>query len=140
MESRGAVIAARLRDWGTSDLPVEREVFGTVSPEELAAAVDEWCGAHLGAPIDRYDFFDSSSGSVHGVVLTDGRAVVVKGHRSTVTHEYLATVSAVQAALAASGYPAPRPLTGPVPVGAGHVTAEVMLDRSAGVDGHDPRV
>jgi hypothetical protein len=140
MEAPGAVIAARLRDWAALDLPVERDVFGTVVPEELAATVDDWCGAHLGARIDRYVFFDSSSGSVHGVVLTDGRAVAVKGHRSTVTRGYITAVSGVQAALAASGYPAPRPLTGPVSVGGGHVTAEVMVERSGGVDGHDPGV
>jgi hypothetical protein len=140
MVSRGAVIAARLREWEALDLPVEREVFGTVVPEELAAAVDDWCGVYLGAPIERYEFFESSSGSVHGVVLTDGRAVVVKGHRAAVTREYLAAVGDVQAALAASGYPAPRPLAGPVAVGRGHVTAETMLDRSVGVDGHAPAV
>ena len=134
------MIAARLREWGALDLPVEREVFGSALPEELAAAVDAWCRAHLGAPIERYEFFESSSGSVHGVVLTDGRSVVVKGHRAAVTHDYLAAVMDLQTALADSGYPAPRPLIGPVAVGAGHVTAEVMLDRSPGVNGHDPGV
>jgi Ser/Thr protein kinase RdoA (MazF antagonist) len=140
MESQGAVIAARLHEWGALDLPVERAVFGTARPEDLAAAVDDWCREHLGAPIERYEFFESSSGSVHGVVLRDGRSVVVKGHRSTVTRDYLVAVRDVQAALAASGYPAPSPLAGPVAVGGGHVTAEVMLDRSPGVDGHDPGV
>jgi len=140
MASLGAVIAARLREWGALDLPVEREVFGTTRPEHLATAVDEWCRVYLGAPIERYEFFESSSGSVHGVVLTDGRSVVVKGHRAAVAREYLVVVRNVQAALAASGYPAPTPLAGPVVLGGGHVTAEVMLDRSPAVDGHDPGV
>jgi hypothetical protein len=140
MEFQGAVIAARIHQWGALDLPVEREVFGTARPEDLAAAVDDWCRVYLGAPIERYEFFESSSGSVHGVVLRDGRSVVVKGHRAAVTHDYLVAVRDVQAALTASGYPAPRPLAGPVAVGGGHVTAEVMLDRSPGVDGHDPGV
>ena len=140
MESPGAVIAARLREWGTSSLPVEREVFGTERPEEIAGAVDAWCRVHLGAPIERYEFFESSSGSVHGVLLTDGRTVVVKGHRAAVTRDYLAAVTGIQRALADSGYPAPRPLAGPVAVGGGHVTAEVMLDRSPHLDGHDPAV
>jgi Phosphotransferase enzyme family len=140
MESRGAVIAARLREWGALDLPVEREVFGTAVPEEIADAVDAWCRAHLGAPVERYEFFESSSGSVHGVLLTDGRAVVVKGHRAAVSHDFLAAVTAIQSALVESEYPAPRPVAGPVAVGRGHVTAEVMLDRSPDVDRHDPAV
>src|SRR6266404_3317009 len=130
MESPGAAIAARLREWGTSSLPVEREVFGTERPDEIAGAVDAWCRVHLGASVERYEFFESSSGSVHGVLLTDGRAVVVKGHRAAVTRDYLAEVTDLQTALADSGYPAPRPLAGPVAAGGGHVTAEVMLDRS----------
>jgi hypothetical protein len=140
MESPGAVIAARLREWGVLELPVERAVFGTAGPEDLAAAVDGWCRVYLGAPIERYEFFDSSSGSVHGVVLADGRSVVVKGHRAAVTGDYLLAVRSLQAELSASGYPAPSPLAGPVPVGDGHVTAEVMLERSTDVDGHDPHV
>jgi Ser/Thr protein kinase RdoA (MazF antagonist) len=137
MESPGIVIAARLREWGGLDLPVERGVFGSAQPQELASAVDRWCREHLGAPIERYEFFESSSGSVHGVVLTDGRSVVVKAHRAAVTRDYLDAVIDLQAALGKSGYPAPRPLAGPIALGNGHVTAEVMLDRSARVDGHD---
>src|SRR6266404_1128680 len=140
MESPGAAIAARLREWGTSSLPVEREVFGTERPDEIAGAVDAWCRVHLGASVERYEFFESSSGSVHGVLLTDGRAVVVKGHRAAVTRDYLVAVTDLQTALADSGYPAPRPLAGPVAAGGGHVTAEVMLDRSPDVDGHVPTV
>jgi hypothetical protein len=122
------------------DLPVEREIFGSALPEEIADAVDTWCRVHLGAPVDRYEFFESSSGSVHGVLLTDGRAVVVKGHRAAVSHDFLAAVTAIQSALVTAGYPAPRPLAGPVAFGRGHLTAEVMLDRSRNVDGHDPAV
>ena len=123
-----------------SSLPVEHDVFGTERPEEIAGAVDAWCRVHLGAPIERYEFFESSSGSVHGVLLTDGRAVVVKGHRAAVTRDYLAAVTDIQTALADSGYPAPRRLAGPAAVGGGHVTAEVMLDRSPDLDGHDSTV
>ena len=114
MGSLGAVIAWRLHEWGALALPVEREVFGSTQPEELARAVDALCRAHLGAAIARYEFFESSSGSVHGVVLTDSRAVVVKGHRAAVSGDYLAAVRVVQAALADAGHPAPRPLVGPV--------------------------
>jgi aminoglycoside phosphotransferase (APT) family kinase protein len=77
---------------------------------------------------------------VHGVALTDGRAVVVKGHRPAVAAAYLRAVAVVQNALADAAYPAPRPLAGPVPVRVGHLTAETMLPRGSATDGHEPRV
>ena len=67
------MIAAQVAAWGGVDLPLERHLFGTTDPDAIAAAVDAFCVEHLGAPIARYRFFDSSSGSVHGVELTDGR-------------------------------------------------------------------
>lgn len=72
--------ATRLADLVAYDLPLEREVFGTSQPSAIQSAVDASCRRHLGAGIERYEFFSSSIGSVHGVVLSDGRAVVVKDH------------------------------------------------------------
>jgi Ser/Thr protein kinase RdoA (MazF antagonist) len=136
----GAVIAEQLRAWGFDDLPLERELFGSVDPENIARSVAAHCRTLLGAEIDHYEFFDSSSGSVHGVTLTDGRRVVVKGHRRTVTRDYLEVVMRLQHDLAANAFPAPRPLAGPAPSGTGHVTVEAMLDRDRRADGHDPVV
>ncbi len=93
-----------------------------------------------GAAIDHYEFFESSSGSVHGVVLKDGRAVVVKGHRPSVACGYLDAIADVQTALADAGSPAPRPLIRPLRVGFGHVTAETMLPRSPATDAHAPEM
>ncbi len=136
MDSLGAVIAERLAAWGIGELPLERMLFGTDEPDLLATIIDAWCCAHLDAGIGRYLFFESSSGSVHGVALTDGRRVVVKGHRPAVTPGYLAAVAHVQGALADAGYPAPRPLLGPIPVGVGNVTVETMLPRRRMLDPH----
>jgi hypothetical protein len=136
----GAVIAARLAEWGIDDLPLERDLFGSADPDVIAASVDRHCRQLLGAGVAHYDFFDSSSGSVHGVTLADGREIVVKGHRSQVGVEYLRVVVAIQAALAARGYPAPRPLAGPVAVGTGQVTVEEMIRCGHRADGHDPGV
>ena len=138
MEPLSAVIERRLAAWGFPDLPLERELFAASEPVAIAAAVDAWCRAHLGAGVEEYVFFESSSGSVHGVRLVDGRAVVVKGHRAAASRAFLDAVLAVQAGLASSGYPAPRPLAGPVPAGSGHVTAEEMVLCDTAVDGHDP--
>jgi Ser/Thr protein kinase RdoA (MazF antagonist) len=136
----GSVIAAQVSAWGGVDLPLERSLFGTVDPDAIAAAVDGWCRVHLGAGIARYRFFDASSGSVHGVELADGRAVVVKGHRAQVAAPYLRAVLAVQADLASAGYPAPRPLTGPEACGAGHLVAEELRARSRPADPYAPTV
>jgi hypothetical protein len=136
----GSVIAAQLGRWGGVDLPLERALFGTTDPDAIAAAMDNWCREHLGAGIERYEFFDSSSGSVHGVVLNDGRPVVVKGHRAAVDPAYLRAVAALRVDLVAAGYPAPRPLAGPVRGGAGHLTAEELRPRSAPDDPSDPDV
>jgi len=140
MAGLGAVIAQRLDEWGDHALPLERMLFGSTEPDQIAEAVDAWCRAHLGAAIDHYVFFDSSSGTVHGLALTDGRAVVVKGHRPAVAAAYLRAVAVVQKALADATYPAPRPLAGPEPLGAGHMTAETMLPRGPATDGHAPLV
>ncbi len=140
MEQLGSVIAARLAEWGVDELPLERELFGTCSPDAIAAEVDSWCRAELGAGIARYSFFDASSGSVHGVHLIDGRAVVVKGHRQDVSREYLTAVTELKADLAARRFPAPRPLLGPSPLGTGHITAEEMLLCDGQPRRHDPEI
>ncbi len=102
--------------------------------------MDGWCRAHLGSPIERYRFFDSSSGSVHGVELADGRAVVVKGHRPGVPTDFLRATTAVQRGLARAGFPAPDPLVDPQPCGAGHLGAETLLPQSRPTDAHAPGI
>ena len=86
------------------------------------------------------EFFASSTGSVHGVALEDGRRVVVKAHRAGADVERLAASQRVQAWLAERGYPAPLPLVGPAPLGRGTATAEALLDRGAHADAHDPAI
>ena len=140
MNGLGSVIVAQCRRWGDPDLLLERQLFGTTDPDGIAAAVDAWCRAQLGAGIARYLFFDSSSGSVHGVELGDRRAVVVKGHRPDVDQAHLAATTAVQRALAAAGFPAPAPLAGPLPYGPGSITAETLLLQHRPTDAHAPEV
>jgi Ser/Thr protein kinase RdoA (MazF antagonist) len=140
----GGVIAAQVAEWGGEwggdELPLERLTFGTTDPDGIAAGVDAWCRAHLGAGIAHYHFFDSSSGSVHGVRLDDGRDVVVKVHRPDLTTHYLEAVTEVQRAFGEHGLPAPRPLAGPVPLGPVHLTAETLSASGGRADGHDPAV
>ena len=131
------MIAAQLAEWGGAALPLERLAFGTNEPDAIADAVDTWCRAHLGAAIDHYLFFDSSSGSVHGLHLADGRDVVVKVHRPGLTFAYLAASHRAQQALVGHGMPGPEPLVAPVPYGAVHITADAFLP--SGPMGRRPR-
>jgi hypothetical protein len=140
MGELGDVIRAQLERWGLFELPLEESVFGTADPDRLAGAVSEWCADNLGAEIARYRFFDSSSGSVHGVMLTDDRDVVVKVHRSNVQREFLDPLHAVQSEMVAHGCPGARPLVGPIAMPPGHVTAEEMLGPFPKADGHNPGV
>lgn len=140
MSGLGDVIRARCAAWGVTNLPLERAVFGTDDPDALAAAVDGWCRAHLGARIAHYHFFDSSSGSVHGVQLDDGREVVVKVHRPGLGRAYLDALYEVQTTLVANGCAGPRPLVAPVPAPPGHIVAEQMLGPFVKADAHDPAV
>src|ERR1700761_4355868 len=98
---------------------LERQIFGTADPGEITALVDDFCRARLGAGVAEVEFFASSAGSVHGVRLDDGRRVVVKAHRAGADVERLEAAQRVQAWLAERGFPAPRPLLGPSPLGRG---------------------
>jgi hypothetical protein len=77
---------------------------------------------------------------VAGVVLADGRRVVVKAHRPEVPAAYLAGSTHVQAELASRGFPAPLPLAGPLPLGRGLATIEELVDEGERRDAHDPRI
>jgi hypothetical protein len=98
--------------------------------------LDTLCESELGAPVARRLFAVDNLARVHGLELADGRSVVVK-----LIHEdaaYLAAVQDVQRALAADGYPAPRPLFGPRAVDSRLAVGEELLDGGAAPDGHDP--
>ncbi|WP_037497465.1 phosphotransferase [Solirubrobacter soli] len=117
--------------------PLERELFGTGRRAEL---VDAFCRAHLRSGVARREFSASSVGSVHGVRLQDGRRVVVKVYRSDVDVVHLAAVGRVQARLADSGFPAPRPLLAPTPLANGVAVVETLVDRGRWADAHVPAV
>ena len=100
------------------------------------APLDTLCESELGAPVARGLFAVDNLARVHGLELADGRAVVVK-----LIHDdagYLAAVQDVQRALAADGYPAPRPLFGPRALDGRLAVGEELLDAGTAPDGHDP--
>lgn len=118
-------VAATIERWGVSI--VERAVFGTDDPATIAAAVDDWCAVHLGAPVAEGMCFETSVGCVAGVRLADGREVAVKVHQQRWTTSFLSAVAHVQRHLAIHGVPCPLPLAGPAPLGDALAVAETFL-------------
>ena len=101
---------------------------------------DDFCGRHLGASIATVLFDLRGTHHVLGAVLDDGRQVVVKAHQAVQPRELLEAVVAVQRRHHEAGFPCPRPLAGPQPLGAGFGTAEELVDRGEPRDTHDPRL
>jgi hypothetical protein len=138
------VIREHLATWETPF--VELDVFGTADPAAIAEAIDAFARAHLGAGVAGYLLQTTSVSSVHGVVLTDGRRVVIKAKPPAASNldlpfdeRSLADVYRAQTHLYSAGFPCPRPLLGPTPLGHGLATAETYLDGTPR-DGRDPAV
>ena len=113
-------------------------IFGTDDAHDIAAMIEglitERCG-----PIADAVFYRPGVGVLAGVRLVEGSEVVVKVHRYNVSAERLAAVHKVQALVAESGLPAPRPLVGPTKLAAGTAIVEELL-RGTGANGRDPAV
>jgi hypothetical protein len=141
MNNGASVIAAVLpaRE-GESEAHLERDVFATVDPAEIATLVDRFCCSHLGAGISRYEFFATSVGSVHGVLLDDGQRVVVKVHRAGAGGGHLRAVQRVQSHLSTQQFACPRPLLGPTALAEGLAVVETMLDAGSWRSAHEPAV
>ena len=136
-----AAIAGLIANWN-GDTTVEQRVFASGDPAAIAACVEGVCRAVLGAGVEGSIFAEKSVGIVVGLRLEDGRDVVVKAHQSWQrTLEQEAACVRAQAALHATGFPAPRPLAGPVavPSGPGHLTFEEYIDGDL-ADAHEPSV
>jgi hypothetical protein len=97
---------------GRWDPVLERTVFGTDEPIAVAQVLETFVASHC-APVADAVFYRTGVGVVAGLHLTDGTEVVVKVHRWNVSLPRLRAIATVQARLAHSGLPAPRPIAGP---------------------------
>jgi hypothetical protein len=88
--------------------------------EELAGWCRRWLGAEPVAVLFRAGYLSE----VTGLRLADGREVVVKARPPA---PRLRGCVAAQAALAGAGFPCPRPLAGPAPLGRLAATAEELV-------------
>jgi aminoglycoside phosphotransferase (APT) family kinase protein len=120
------------------DRDLERTVLGSDVATEIAAIICEFVARQL-APVETAIFYHTSVGIVAGLRIVDGRDVVVKVHRWQVSIARLTAVQRVQAHLAASGLPVPRPLCEPEPLGSGIAVIEELRSGDA-ADGHDPLI
>ena len=122
---------------GISD--TERAVHGAVTVLELRKFLDSWARDRLGSAIAGVRFRAGRIDAVWGVELQDGRAVVIKAHRTPVDLDAAEATIEAQLVLAAAGFPCPVPLAGPDQVEGRVLTAETLL-AGARPDGRDPAV
>lgn len=122
------------------DWPVERAIFGTTEPAAITVEIERFVREELGASISEPLFFESSVGSVFGLRLGDGREVVIKAHQPDEPRDSLIAVHAVCRHLSNRGFPCPRPVLDPRPLGLGHGTVEELRADGDWADAHDPAV
>jgi hypothetical protein len=91
------------------------------APDLAPTAVDDWCKRWLDAGAGEVLFTAGHLSQVVGLRLSDGREVVVKVRPAAAR---LAGCTDVQRALWEAGFPCPRPLAGPVPLGGYAASAE----------------
>src|SRR5215208_6019201 len=121
-------IDAFLRRYPAS--PIVLDVLGTLAADEIRARVHE-----LDPDAREIFFFAASVGALFGVLRSNGSRVAMKIHKRLNDEAYLVQMQQVQAALADSGFPAPRPLGR-----RGLVVWEEWLDDGMFRDAHEPEV
>ena len=119
---------------------VTPNVFGDTSPTRIADALQELCVRLLGSGVEQAEFIHASAGSVHGLVLANGRRVVVKVHPPATSSRYLRAMQSAQRQLVSDRFPCPAPLAGPAPIGCGVAVVESLLDHGEWADAHDRAV
>lgn len=96
------------------------QVMSVSSPDELS----RWCATELGAAPTRVLFRSGHLSVVTGLLLSDGRSVVVKLRPDAAR---VAGCIEVQRRLHAAGYPCPEPLAGPSALGSMVASAETLI-------------
>jgi hypothetical protein len=117
----------------------ERAVHGAVTLPQLHNFLDAWARDRLGSAIGDVRFRAGRIDPVWGVELQDGRAVVIKAHRTPVDLDAARATIDAQRALAAAGFPCPDPLAGPDEIEGRVLTAETLIV-GARPDGRDPAI
>ncbi len=123
------------------DRLLARSILGTDDGDAIAARVDEHCRAFMGGNgLASVDFFELSVGAAFGLTLADGRRVFLKAWSPATPAALLRDAHAVQAFLAARGFPCPGVLAGPQPFGDGHAAILEFRYDGANADANDPSI
>lgn len=141
LDTAGVTVPTQDDDTGWSPTTggvIEELVFGTRNLAQAESLASTVCVRELGSSVSEVLFRETSVGVVFGLLLDDGRRVVLKGHQPRERPERLAAVHAIQRALWKAGLPCPEPLAGPVALAGGHATVEALLDEGEYRDTHDP--
>jgi Phosphotransferase enzyme family len=131
------VVAASIARWPSR---LEDVLFGTNNADEIVALLRSFAGETLATDIRTVTFYRRGVGAVFGIILTDGRRVVVKVHRPELNPLGIEGCRAVQRRLAEQGLPAPMPIGDVVPLAHGVAAAEDMIDIGTTADAHRPNV
>jgi len=105
----------------------ERAVHGAVTLPELRSFLDAWSQIQLGSAIADIRFRAGRIDAVWGLELQDGRAAVIKAHRTPIDIDAASAAVDAQRALVAAGFPCPIPLAGPDVVDGRVLTAESLI-------------
>lgn len=92
----------------------ERAIYGAVTLPEVSAFLDAWAQDRLGSTSVDVRFRAGRIDAVWGVELQDGRAVVIKTHRTPVDLDAMVATIDAQRLLAAADFPCPFPLADPI--------------------------
>ena len=132
------LIAERIAPWGR--VPLLQEIFQSEEPATVARHVYAFCEAELGQQPAEALFFFCSIGVVFGLEMPGGQRLVIKVHNPERPPALLTQMGNVQRYLIAQGYPCPRPLAGPRPLGRGLATIDELVDEGIFRDAHEPGI
>ena len=140
IDQLATVVAAHLREWAPSPPFVELAIYESADAYSIAGILNSFCAQNLGSPVAAGLFHQSSIGSVTGVVLGDGRSIVIKAHQPDRSREFLAEVVRVQSHLAKRHTFAMKVIAGLLPVGRGHAVVEAFADIGSKADARRPEI
>jgi Ser/Thr protein kinase RdoA (MazF antagonist) len=106
---------------------VEAVVFGTDDAGVIVERIAEVVRAAIGAELADVRWYVASVSCVAGVLVDDGREVVVRAYQPSVTARFVRGVVRAQTHVHAAGFPAPEPLSGPVQLPWGLGRAEALV-------------
>ena len=105
----------------------EGAVHGAVTLPELRSFLDAWAQSQLGSAIADIRFRAGRIDDVWGVELQDGRAAVIKAHRTPVDIDAASASVDAPTRAGGAGFPCPIPLAGPEVVDGRVLTAESLI-------------